>query len=296
MTTLLPAETMSTKRTRPPRSLEVIWDPAPEDIAANVDWSDWYLTDEADMGESGEQYLIIRALLSYLTELARERAWQDTLIGADQFFAWIEQEPLVRVSPDVYLLDHPPPRPLPASWQTWLPGHHPPRLAFEIVSESNWRKDYRDAPAKYAQLGAKELIIFDPEAAAKRTTKFKERVALQVFRRNIDSGFIRVHSGSNPVRSEELDAWLVVYRESNTASLRIARDAKGKDLILSVEQALKKEQIAHKKEQIAHKKEQIAHKKEQIAREKEQIAREKAECSLAEALAELERLKNAHLR
>jgi len=38
----------------------------------------------------------------------------------------------------------------------WTPV---PRLAIKIVSEGNWRKDYRDAPAKYAQLGCGELII-----------------------------------------------------------------------------------------------------------------------------------------
>ena len=272
MATPLPAQTITARRTRPPRSLEVVLDPAPEDIEATIDWSDWYLTDEADMGESSEQHLIIRALLSYLGELAQERGWQDIFIGADQFFAWIESEPLVRISPDVYLLDQPPPRPLPASWQTWLPGHHPPRLAFEIVSEGNWRKDYRNAPAKYAQLGTKELVIFDPEAAAGRVSRFEERVALQVFRRDIDSGFTRIYYGGGPTESEELAAWLVVLRDGNTASLGIARDAKGKSLIPSVEQARRQAEQA---------------------RTQEQEARQQAERSLAEALAEIERLKNA---
>jgi hypothetical protein len=40
--------------TRPPRSLQVVWDPASEEIEALVDWSSCYLRDEEDMGEDNE--------------------------------------------------------------------------------------------------------------------------------------------------------------------------------------------------------------------------------------------------
>ena len=219
------------------------------------DWSDWYLTDEEDMGEGCEQTLIIRDLVSYLTEWARERKWRGVFIGSDQFFAWVPQEPLVRVSPDVYLLDAPPPRPLPASWQTWMPGHSPPRWAVEIVSEGNWRKDYRDAPPKYAQLGCQELVIFDPEVVAGRA-KGVERVPFQVFRRALDGGFPCIIRGSGPAYSEELDAWLVARCEGEGITLGLARDAAGRDLVPSSTQA-----------------------------------REQAERLLAEAMAELNRLR-----
>jgi Uma2 family endonuclease len=272
-------------RTRPPRSLDVVWNPEPEEIGATIDWSSWYLTDEEDMGEGGEQNLIIRALISILSELARERGWDDVLIGADQFFAWVEHQPLVRVSPDVYLLDHPPPRPLPASWQTWLPGHRPPRLAFEIVSEQKWQKDYREAPKKYAQLGVRELVVFDPEAAAGRA-RGAERVALQVFRREADSGFMQVHRGAGPARSEELDAWLVSVREGEAAMLGVSRDSAGQDLVPTIDQA--REQAEHAREQAEQAREQA-----EEAREQERAAREQAERRLAATLAELERLKRS---
>jgi hypothetical protein len=127
-------------------------------------WAAWYLTDEDDVGESTEQGIIVRLLLAALAELARERGWARSLVAGDQFFAWVEAHPLVRVSPDVYVLDDPPPPPYPAMWQTWRPGHAPPRFAVEVVSD-DWKKDYRDAPRKYDQLGARELVIFDPDAA-----------------------------------------------------------------------------------------------------------------------------------
>ena len=223
-------------RSRPPRSLNVVWDPRPEEVGADVDWSAWYLTDEEDMGEGCEQEVIIWVLKQVLTVLARERGWDRVHIGADQFFAWVEEEPLVRVSPDVYLLDDPPPRPLPRSWQTWRPGHRPPRFAVEIVSE-DWRKDYDLAPPKYAQLGARELVVFDPEAAAGRAAA-SERVPLQVFRREPDGGFVRVHRGPGPARSEELDAWLVTPLSGDAADLRLARDPQGHDLVPTLEEGL----------------------------------------------------------
>lgn len=67
----------------------------------------------------------------------------------------MESEPNVRVSPDAYLLDDPPPRPRPRMWQTWRAGHLPPRFALEVASPENWRKDYEDNPPKYSLLGTR---------------------------------------------------------------------------------------------------------------------------------------------
>jgi Uma2 family endonuclease len=189
-------------------------------------WSAWHLTDEDDVGESTEQGIIVRLLLAALSELARERGWARSLVAGDQFFAWLEAHPLVRVSPDVYLLDDPPPPPYPAMWQTWRPAHAPPRFALEVVSD-RWQKDYRDAPSKYDQLGARELVIFDPDAA---TAPHLRRVPLQVYRRDPAGAWTRVAAGPGPVHSAELDAWLVILPGPR---LRIARDPAGLDLFLT---------------------------------------------------------------
>jgi hypothetical protein len=213
----------------------VVRDPAPEDVGARVDWSAWYLTDEEDMGESVEQTKIIRTLLSSLDELAAARGWTKMLWSGDNFFAWIREEPLVRVSPDVYLLDDPPPLPHPKMWQTWLPGHRPPRWAVEVVSE-DWKKDYDEAPLKYAQLGTRELVIFDPDVALSSERRGK-RVPLQVYRRDADGAFVRVYAGEGPTPSEELDAFLVVKGDGAAVRLRIARDPSGNDLVPTSEEA-----------------------------------------------------------
>ena len=193
-------------------------------------WAAWYLRDEDDVGEGTEQGITVRTLLSALRELARERGWARTLVAGDQFFAWVEHEPLVRISPDVYLLDDPPAQPYPGMWRTWLPGQAAPRFAVEVVSE-DWAKDYVHAPRKYEQLGTRELVVFDPEAGRRRG-----RVALQLFRRNPDGALVRLAAGDAPVHSRELDAWLVVQREPGGARLRIARDPAGRELVATTEE------------------------------------------------------------
>ena len=213
----------------------VVRDPTPEDVGARVDWSAWYLTDEEDMGESVEQTEIIRILLSSLGELAAARGWMNVLWSGDNFFGWVREEPLVRVSPDVYLLDDPPPPPRPKMWQTWLPDHKPPRWAVEVVSE-DWKKDYDEAPLKYAQLGTRELVIFDPEAAQSPEQR-RPRVPLQVYRRDADGAFVRVYSGDGPAQSDELGVFLVVKRDGAAARLRLARDPAGTDLVPTAEEA-----------------------------------------------------------
>ena len=277
LTTAMPTRGLSL------RSLPVVLNPKVEDLNRNVDWSSWYLTDEDDMGESCEQFLIVQVLLSCICEWAAEQNWDDVFIGADQFFAWVPEHPLVRISPDVYLLDHPL-KPLPGSWQMWLPGHRPPRLAFEIVSEGNWRKDYQDIPKKYAQLGTKELVIFDPEAAAGRTKKIYQRFSLQIFRRAANGLFNKIYSGLGPVHCEELNAWLVSVEEDKQAYLRIARNAEGTDLVPTTVESKEREMVFKEQERVA--KEQ-----ERMFKEQEQLARKEAERLLAEALMEIEKLK-----
>lgn len=202
--------------------------------AGPVDWSGWYLTDEDDMGEGAEQGEIIRMLLSCLAMLARERRWQNRMLAGDQFFAWRRDQPLVRVSPDVYVVDGPPPPPLPRSWQTWLPGHVPPTVAFEVVSD-DWQKDY-EAPLKYSQLGCPELVVFDPDVATGAIVD-PHRVALQVWRREADGALAREYWGSGPARVDGIDAWVVVALATGpVARLRIARDDAGTDLVPTAEE------------------------------------------------------------
>jgi Uma2 family endonuclease len=235
-----PIRPAPTGRRRP--SAFVVRDPRPDEIDARVDWSFWYLTDEEDLGQSVEQGHDIKAVLSSLDVLLHERASTRTLAAFDNFFAWMEAEPNVRVSPDVYLLDDAPPPPWPKTWQTWLPGHKAPRWALEIVS-GDWKKDYEDNPPKYAQLGTRELVLFDPHAPERVPNgnghDTDTRVRLQVYRRDVDGAFVRVYRGNGPARSEELDAWIVNRPERGIATPRLARDAAGTDLVPTADEAVR---------------------------------------------------------
>ncbi|HEX2567948.1 MAG TPA: Uma2 family endonuclease [Polyangia bacterium] len=250
----------------------------PEATHLPVDWSSWYLTDEEDMGESAEQGEIVRILLSVLREWARERGWERIFWGRDQFFAWVPGQPQVRVSPDIYLIDDPPPAPLPDSWQTWLPGHRPPRFAVEVVSHDH-QKDYEDAPLKYAQLGTQELVIFDPGALP----RVERRIPLQQYRRNAAGAFLRVYAGPGPVHSVELDAHLVLRKEGSVVRLRLARDAAGQDLVPTAEERAEAEAKARREAEAARCKAEAAQHKAEAARRKAEAAQHKAEAARRKA-------------
>jgi Uma2 family endonuclease len=166
-----------------------------------------------------------------LRTVVEQRGWTDTFVGGDQFVAWVEHEPNVRVSPDVYLV-RPAPDPAPDSWQLWRPDHLPPRFAVEIVSPNNWRKDYEDNPAKYAQIGVDEFFIFDRCVAMGQTTD-PERYVFQSYQREADGSFVKTYAGPGPVYSQQLDVWLLARVEGSEPRLRVGYDPEGKQLVPS---------------------------------------------------------------
>ncbi|HEX2574211.1 MAG TPA: Uma2 family endonuclease [Polyangia bacterium] len=270
-------------RQSPPESQGVrAWQPEelllrglrPEEAGQSVDWSSWYLTDEEDMGESVEQGEIIRTMLSSIGQLARERRWMKVYWGGDQFFAWVPNEPLVRVSPDIYLIDDPPSAPMPESWQTWVPGHRPPRLAIEVVSRDR-KKDYEVGPFKYSQLGVRELVIFDPNLV--HGPKLPQRIPLQLYRRSAAAAFLRVYAGPGPVHSAELDAYLVIRREAGALRLRLARDAAGQDLVPTAEEYALSEAAARRKAEERAAAQEDARRKAEKRAAAQEDARHKAE-------------------
>lgn len=224
---------------RAPRAL-VLRDLPPGEASAAIDWSGWRLPDNAERPAKAERAAVVRLLLSVVAQLARERGWADWYAGSDLYFAWVQREPLVRVLPDLYLLDRHPDLPIPHTWQTWLPGRPPPRFALEIVA-GDFRRAYRETPAKYWQLGCPELLLFDAEAASGRTPAAEARVPLQLYRRELDGTYMRVHAGADPLWCAALDAYIVVLKDGPHPVLRIARSARATDLVPAEEEALRAE-------------------------------------------------------
>ena len=261
---------------RPPKSLSVVREPSEPEL---VDWSSWYLTDEDDMGQTPQQDEIIRVAREVVGARVAELAWPEAFIGVDAFFAWVEAEPLVRVSPDVYVLASCP-TPPPSSFQLWRPGLSPPLFALEVVSD-DWRKDYDQGPQKYAQLGARELLVYDPDAVARPRG---DRVPLQVFRRAADGQFQRVQVGASGVWLDTLGVWAVVVPTPFAPLLRLAYDAAGAELVPTPA-----ERAARERDAAARERDAAARERDAAARERdaERDARIALETRLAALEAEL---------
>lgn len=134
-----------------------------------------------------------------------------------------EQDPRLGIDPDICVLA-PAPDDLDevASLCLWRPGHTPPTLCFEIVSTNHPNKDYVAIQDRYAALGTLELIVFDPMLAGPKS--LGGPVPLQLWRRDTQGGFDRLHFGSDPVFSEVLQAWVI----AEGRGLFIADDREGK--------------------------------------------------------------------
>jgi Uma2 family endonuclease len=203
----------------------------------SFDWRRWYLRDEDDVGNSPDQNDAIDDFTASALTRAHELGWTNVRVASDEFFAWVKKHPLVRVSPDTFVLDDPPPGQRPEMWETWRPGIRAPRFALEVVSDKSPRKDLVQGPEKYHQLGTRELVIFDQTVAEGKHPRSK-RVPLEVWRRTPKGRFRRVYRGGAPAWSEELQAALVItFDITGAALLRLARDEQGTQLIPTTTEA-----------------------------------------------------------
>lgn len=183
----------------------------------------WELSEEK-MPESDAHDETVELLEAILSWWARGRS--DVQIARNLAIRWNRAAPRVGVEPDVCVLWPRPPRPesdVLARVRTWLPGHAPPRLAIEVVSDSDPRKDYAIAPDKYAASGTEELWIFDPLLAGPTAHGGPRR--LQIWQRSEGGRFERTYEGEGPARSALLGAYAVVTDEGRR--LRIADDPEG---------------------------------------------------------------------
>jgi Uma2 family endonuclease len=113
---------------------------------------DFHMPDSRDQDKGSELMVSCLERRSGLGWVARNMALR-----------WSEARPQVGVDPDVMLLPSEPPDSAHLrSIRTWVPGHAPPRVALEIVSEGTADKDYGVGIEKYAASGTRELWIFDP--------------------------------------------------------------------------------------------------------------------------------------
>jgi Uma2 family endonuclease len=239
---------------------------------------EWALGEET-MPESvlhDEAVALLRAILAWWA-----RGHHGMQVARNLAIRWDQEHPQFGIDPDVCVLSPAPPegRDL-RSVRTWMPDHHAPVLAIEVVSESNPRKDYEVAPEKYAASGTRELWIFDPLLSGPSAHGGPHRI--QVWQRDADDRLVRTYAGDGPARSTLLGAYLVVV--SDGVSLRIAEDADGTLFWLTSEEA---ERTAKEAERTAKEAERTAKEAERTAKEAERTAKEAALLRIAELEAQL---------
>lgn len=220
---MLPAVTVSVKP-RPGSARLVV------DVATIEDR--WVLPEE-NMPESTPHRDTVDLLkLLLLAFVARTR--RNAHVAANLACRWDPERPAIGVDPDVAIIEPTPPEAASlTSLRTWVPGHVPPRFAVEVVSGTNPHKDYVAAPLKYAALGTRELVVFDPDHLG--PASLGGPYVIQIWRRREDQPTMaRVYEGAGPAYSSELGAWLVATREGR---LRIADDEQGRSLWLTEAEA-----------------------------------------------------------
>ena len=188
-----------------------------------------WLLEERDVPETPLHDAVIDLLKLVL------RRWVDAhgrsaLVARNLGCRWDPEDARVGTDPDLVLVEpHPPEGEALRTLRVWEGGHPPPRIAVEVVSETEPEKDYVEAPLRCARLGARELWVFDPTLAGPDETGGP--FSLQIWRLDRSgerARMDRVYAGPGPGFSEELGAWLVVTDRG--ARLRIADDRTGRAL------------------------------------------------------------------
>ncbi len=243
----------------------------------------WVFTEDDDMGHGFDQSDFILSLVSLL-RLFFARAGKKVWVDFDQHIGIDPRDRRITVAPDVYVL--PQPEPPAAEGATWFPWEHHglvPTLAFEFVSRSNRKKDYRVAPDKYAHLGVQELVIFEPWKHQPGLRAEGEVETLRVFRLDEKRQWRQVYGGDGPTRSQVLGLWL---HETAEGKLLLTEDRWGKRALLTPEEQLQVEQEARRLAEERAEQEAKRTEAEQDARQRAERRAEKAEAEVREAKAE----------
>jgi Uma2 family endonuclease len=189
-----------------------------------------------DMGEGELQRFVSEVLRQLLERFLAERG-DVAHVGANTFIYWIEGNPSRATAPDVYVLGGVPQDQLAGSWKLWELDA-PPLFALEIVSR-DIGKDYTKAPMLHAELGTRELVVFDPEARGHR-----DRVLWQVWRRG-DDDLVPVHrTDEDRIMCSSLGCWLRTIGEGTAMRVRIATGPDGEDLFPTDHERAEQERAA----------------------------------------------------
>jgi hypothetical protein len=176
------------------------------------------------VGEELFSRLIMETLRPLIAAWLVEKG-RRALVGADQFFYYEQFNPKKSVAPDVYVVDDVDPETPVTAWKTWETAAVP-SFALEIVSGDRL-KDYEEAPKRHAELGTRELVVFDPH----HDEGSGARVRWQVFRRESGELVCVARSGGDRIESATLGCFLRAVGEGMGARVRLGVGVDGDELV-----------------------------------------------------------------
>lgn len=197
---------------------------------------------EDDVGEYEIQTYILELLRPLLARFLGERGVR-AHVGSDQFIYWKQHDPTCSIAPDIYVLPGVSQGIAIDVWKVWE-RKIVPSFALEVVG-ADPRKDYEEGPRRYAELGVKELVIFDPHPGGERT-------AFQVYRRQQNRFRRVIATDGDRVRSRVLGCTLRSVGEGGETRLRIATGDTGGVIYPTAEEAARAaEEAARAAERVA---------------------------------------------
>lgn len=128
-----------------------------------VHYYDLHPTKEDLMGESAAQSTLIHYLLSVLARLFHNKK---CFIVSNLNIYQRRRRYEYPLAPDIAVfkgvtIPNPAAREF-RSWRLYEPDRPPPQVVFEFSSEETWKADVEEKPARYAALGVREYIAYDP--------------------------------------------------------------------------------------------------------------------------------------
>jgi Uma2 family endonuclease len=118
----------------------------------------------------------------------------DVYVSGNMMFYWVEGNPRISASPDVFVVFGVPKLPERRVFKVWEEAA--PVVVFEITSRSTRREDFNRKKDLYQGLGVREYFLYDPLAEYLRP-------ALQGFRL-VDNAYVPLATGHDSIESDVL--------------------------------------------------------------------------------------------
>jgi hypothetical protein len=182
-----------------------------------------FRSEEPEAEKVGETIRHLK-LRTFLFQLLEHALGHEDTVGSDQYVYWNARDPRRTCAPDAFVK-------LNASraefdvWKTWERGA--PELVVEIGGKSDrepltWEEKYE----RFHEMGTREVVRFDGKLPAGARLKAWDRIEDDLVEREVEGD-------ATPCLTLGL-WWVVRPVEGFEAGLRLARDAAGTDLVLSV--------------------------------------------------------------